>query len=76
MPIRAHYFKITDTCLYCGAGNALICRATVLDGQLRGIAIMCEPCGVKERDVAIEDGVYELPKDTYLHEIHNRGEKN
>jgi transcription elongation factor Elf1 len=76
MTLRAHYFKITDTCLYCGDSNALICRATVRDGKLRGIAIMCEPCGIQERDVAIDEGVYEIPRDTYWHQMHNRGEKN
>ena len=76
MSVRAHYFKIETSCLYCGSTDAPICRATVHDGELRGIAIMCEPCGVKERDVAIDEGVYEFPRDTYWHQMHNRGEKN
>jgi len=76
MQLRAHYFRIPSSCIYCEDENATICRATVTDGRLRGIAIMCESCGAQERDVAIDEGVYEFPKNTYWHQMHNRGEKN
>jgi len=76
MPLRAHYFKFDTTCLYCGGDDASICRATVKNGELRGIAIICEPCGLKERDVAIDEGIYGFPKEAYWHQLHNRGENN
>jgi len=37
---------------------------------------MCEPCGLKERDVAIDEGIYGFPKEAYWHQLHNRGENN
>lgn len=76
MSIRAHYFKLETSCLYCESEEAPICRATVRDGELRGIATMCESCAVRERDVAIDEGIYEFPKDTYWYQMHNRGGKN
>lgn len=76
MPLRAHYFLLTDSCIYCGTDEAPVCRATIIDGNLEGIAVMCEPCGRQERDVAIEQGYHEASDEKRLFYMHNKGEKN
>ena len=81
--LKAHYLITSRTCLYCDSEDAIICRATVKDGELHGLAMMCEDCGAKERDVAIEDGAYTAgpgpmlsPKNTDWFNMHNKGVKN
>lgn len=82
MNLRAHYFQLNDCCLYCGQDGSQICRVTIVDGQLQGVAVMCKECGVKERDMAIEKGYHEVPSidksyipSDWVH-LHNKGEKN
>lgn len=76
MSLRAYYFSMTDSCLYCPSTMVSVCRATVIDGELKGIAILCRKCAREERDLAIEQGCYEYPKETHWFHMHNKGEKN
>jgi transcription elongation factor Elf1 len=76
MSLRVHYFFLKDNCIHCDGEDAPICRTTVVDGELKGIAVMCEPCGLKERDFAIDRGFYEFPTETTWFQMHNKEDKN
>ena len=74
--IRVNYFRMDANCLYCDSEETAVFRTTVKDGELRGIALLCLECGRRERDFAIEQGIYDFPKDTNWFQVHNKGDKN
>lgn len=76
MSLSVQYFFLKHSCIHCDEDDAPICRTTIVDGELKGIAVMCESCGQEERNFAIDKGFYEFPKETVWFQMHNKGEKN
>ncbi len=52
MSLRVHYFLLNHNCIHCNEEDAPICRTTIVDGELKGIAVTCKSCGRQERAFA------------------------